>query len=680
MAELQEGYENAICRITKLEVDLASAVSGLKHSQADNEALIGSQADLLNNYTWLQDQHERLRHELLKEQAEHGQLAEEHQQQLAFWRSQLNQKARELEELREKGPKFAQSEASTKLIAEELEGSHRKQLQELEARLQIEIDRAAMAIRQFELARLENEHLLEEACERASAEANDRKLVEQQLQHRISALESELRLRKDAAGAASQDKARVELLEANISTLQQTLQEQERRYDADRKGYADELLARSEELSVARRRLHDLQADSETRERALEQASSEAEGFKREHTRIVAQLAEARAQLQITRHAEDLVHTAELQEELDLLRHDLSAERQQFQRRTQSVEDQLQTVQSSLRRSEMRCRELEEELVEREQILNSEVQQAQCQRDEALNNLRTDMDRSNKEAEARWLTWREKEADLMRRLDVEKSRADAASDELVQCRFADQEVDQRLRELQQKCKQRESAASAELQKQKATMQVDLTCLRDRVERVERERNEHAAVAEALRSSLRDEQDRSDALSAEVTSLRQRFDSEQDRWVREADEAHAAALCAEEERRKRAIHKLSEQHRRQIAKLETASKSALQKGARKRQELRQRCRELAKRVMQLQQEQRHVMRVCGAGQASCESQLADSGVSSHLSMGQLPGNSVLQSVCDAVDKARTGSSGSVDAMQRGELCGILERLEMSAARL
>jgi len=278
------------------------------------------------------------------------------------------------------------------------------------------------------------------------------------------------------------------------------------------------------------------------------------------------------------------------------------------------------------------------------------------------------------------LTWREKEADLMRRLDVEKSRADAASDELVQCRFADQEVDQRLRELQQKCKQRESAASAELQKQKATMQVDLTCLRDRVERMERERNEHAAVAEALRSSLRDEQDRSDALSAEVTSLRQRFDSEQDRWVREADEAHAAALCAEEERRKRAIHKLSEQHRRQIAKLETASKSALQKGARKRQELRQRCRELAKRVMQLQQEQRHVMRVCGAGQASCESQLADPGVSSHLSMGQLAGNSLLQSVCEAVDKARIGSSGSVDAMQRGELCGILERLEMSAARL
>merc|ERR1712129_274592 len=107
-----------------------------------------------------------------------------------------------------------------------------------------------------------------------------------------------------------------------------------------------------------------------------------------------------------------------------------------------------------------------------------------------------------------------------------------------------------------------------------------------------------------------------------------------RWAHEADEAHAAALRVAEDQRGKVMELLATGHKQQLAKLESASKRVLQKGARKRQELRQRCQELAKRVSQLQHER---------------------------------------------DSVLAGSVGA-DAMRRHELQGIFERLEGNSQSL
>merc|ERR1712070_911505 len=108
------------------------------------------------------------------------------------------------------------------------------------------------------------------------------------------------------------------------------------------------------------------------------------------------------------------------------------------------------------------------------------------------------------------------------------------------------------------------------------MQSELAALRERAITLERERTDHAAGAEAARTALKAQEQRSDALQQEVASLSQRLDAERNRWVREADEAHAAAIRLEEERRSASAQQQAEDHKRQIAKLNAAYKKSLQK--------------------------------------------------------------------------------------------------------
>jgi len=102
MASADDGYQYAMARIPELEVNLASVAQALERSQSENVALKDIHTDLVSAYKRLQDQHQRLRAQFRQEQEERHQLAEDHEQQVAAWRSQLGAKAKDMEDLQGK--------------------------------------------------------------------------------------------------------------------------------------------------------------------------------------------------------------------------------------------------------------------------------------------------------------------------------------------------------------------------------------------------------------------------------------------------------------------------------------------------------------------------------------------------------------------------------------------------
>merc|ERR1712194_357610 len=121
-----------------------------------------------------------------------------------------------------------------------------------------------------------------------------------------------------------------------------------------------------------------------------------------------------------------------------------------------------------------------------------------------------------------------------------------------------------------------------------------------------------------------------------------MDVERTKWVQEVDEAQAAAIRLEEDRRAASVQQLTDEHKRQLAKIQAASRRALQKGARKRQELRQRCQDLARRTVQLQQERATAIKICEENKAAYELRLTELGVLSRFGFGNVGGG-----VADAV---------------------------------
>merc|ERR1711972_223804 len=133
-----------------------------------------------------------------------------------------------------------------------------------------------------------------------------------------------------------------------------------------------------------------------------------------------------------------------------------------------------------------------------------------------------------------------------------------------------------------------------------------------------------------------------------------------------DDAHVASVRAEEDRRREAMQLLADDHRRQMLALQTASKRALQKGAQKRQELRQKCQEMAKRIVQLQHG-RGVTSKVPEFKKDVYEPLADLDGIRHINAG-LPCSN---------DQAASSLPASVN---RNEMHVLMERLERDAERL
>merc|ERR1712032_547332 len=181
----------------------------------------------------------------------------------------------------------------------------------------------------------------------------------------------------------------------------------------------------------------------------------------------------------------------------------------------------------------------------------------------------------------------------------------------------------------------------------ARREAEIGSMRDRIARLERERNEQAAGAEAARLTLRERDKQCDALQVEVASLSKRLDVERMEWLRDTEEARKE----EEARRDAIVAQIQEEHKKQLVKLQASSKRSLQEAAHKRQELRQQRQDLVRRIRQVQEEKAVAVRVCEENKNAYELQLVGAGLAS-----------------------RCGS-----AAHRRELRSITERLEANAER-
>mmetsp|Transcript_105999 Transcript_105999/g.167361 ORF Transcript_105999/g.167361 Transcript_105999/m.167361 type:complete len:750 (-) Transcript_105999:88-2337(-) len=677
MSGADDGYAYAISRVTELEVDLASAMSGLKRAQDENESMMANQADLTVAYNRLQDHNDRLRNQLAREQEERHQFNEEHQRQIAMWREQLDSKARELEEFQNQMPAPRELDAIQFELAEEIHDQYRRKVEDLEAQCAAEAQRAADARRQMELQRLDDSHREQEARDEMAEELQRHLLREQSLKRQVAALEGEVRNQADKIAEMSQSRMQTRELETKVLGLQNELQEQERHSEKERKLSGEKLLARDQELTTIRRRLHDLQIDFEASERAMEQAASELDNLRRDHVRLAAQLSEAKHKNANMRPAEE---SDILRDEIAQLRSSVSSEREQLTSRLKVAEDRVPTLQSAVRQAELKTRQLEEERDDRERELQHERAELERTHAAEISTIRAEAEKNKHEAEKRSLAWREKETSLLRKCEEHKSQVESMTDDLSQSQLAQREAERRLRDVRSEFQQRESAATAEAQKRINALQSEVAALRDREVTLVRECSQHAGDLEAARAALRKQQQRTDALQAEVQMLSQRLDMERAQWAREADEAQLAAIRVEEERRHSMVQQLTEDHKQKMAKIQAASKRSLQKAARKRQELRQKCQELVRRLSQVCQEKAAAVKVCEENKSAYELRLTELGMVSRFSAGI--GADALLAGAPAVLRKEVGSKVSLAAgcMSVWELQAMKDRLAQNAELL
>lgn len=677
MAADPDGYDWAIARVTELEVDLATAVAGLERSQADGAALRDIHTELVGAYKRLQDQHDQLRHHLRQEQEERHQVVDEHQRQVTLWRMQLDAKAKDLEEVQAQISAPRELDTIRMQIAEEIEEPYRQREKSLEAQVAAEKRKASEALRQLELQRVDHAHREQEAREHATEQVRQHKLREQALQRQVASLEAEVRTQMDAVAAAAHARVQLNDQETKVVGLQRALQEQERRSETERKTAADELLAQGEEVNAARRRTHKLQVEYDQVERRCEQLASENETVRQENSKLKAQLAETNDKLLVSRPKED---AEKLHEELASLRKVAAAEREHLNLALKVSDDKLQAAQLAARRAEAKAKQLEEEHSDRERDWQSEREETSRSHQAELTSLRSQKEAHEKETETKRQAWREREVMLNRQIETHTGRVESISDELAQSQATHQEGERRFKEKIRDLHQSHAAAVAEHERRHSTAEQEIKTHRERADRTEAERSEKATALEAAHAALRAQEHRHDVLQADLAALSQRLDTERAQWIREADESHAAALRLEEERRTAAVQKLTEDHKRQMAKFQAATKKAIQKGTRKRQELRQRCQELARRIMQLQHEKATAIRVCEENKSAYELQLTQMGLMSRLGAGAsgLGTVGLVDSPSPSALRADAASSGSLQ--HRRELRAIMERLEQNAERL
>mmetsp|Transcript_127800 Transcript_127800/g.238915 ORF Transcript_127800/g.238915 Transcript_127800/m.238915 type:complete len:710 (+) Transcript_127800:114-2243(+) len=675
MATDSEGYDWALARVTELEVDLANVMTQLERSQSEGVALRDVYTELMGAYRRMQDQNDKLRHQLRQEQDERHELQDEQQRQVGLWRMQLEAKAKDLEELQTQMSAPRELDTIRMQLAEEIEGPMRQQVTSLEAQLATEKKKASEAQRQVELARVDSTYREQETREQISEQARQHKLREQALQRQVASLEAEVRTQMDAVAAAAHVRVQLHEQETKLTGLQRALQEQEQRSDSDRKAAADELLKRSEEVNVARRRTHELQVENDQVERQCEHLSSENEALRQDKSKLAAQLAEAKSQLLTSKPAQE---SEQLREELAQVRSATAAEREQLNRALKASDEKLQAALSSAKRAEAKVKHLEEEHAEHEREWHSERDETHRSHQAEIAVLRSNKEAGEKESEVKRQAWREKEVNLTRKIETLTSEKEAVSDELEQHRATHQEAERSFKAKHQDLKQNHAAVVVDHEKRHAAVQLEVNKHRERAERVEGERNEHATALEAARAALRAQEHRNDVLQGDLVALSQRLDAEREQWVREADETHTAALRLEEERRTTAMHKLTEEHKRQMVKLQGSAKKALQKGTRKRQDLRQRCQELARRIVQLQQEKATAVRICEENKSAYELQLTQLGLMSRIGMGPVGLSTVGMADSVAPAQLRSDSPGSMP--HRRELRAIMERLEQNAERL
>lgn len=672
MAARSEGYDGLLGRVTELEVDLASAVAGLERAQSDGMALREIHTDLVNAYKRLQEQHERVRHQLRQEQEERQKLADEQQRQVALWRAQLGAKAQDFEDLQAHLSAPRELDAIRLQLAEEIEEPYRLKVRALEGQLTVEQKKVKDIRRQVELMRIEHDHKDKEHEDQMGEHTRRHKLREQVLERKVGSLEAEVHAQRDAVAAAAHARVQLHEKEANITELQRALQEQESRSNKERAKMTEELRGRVDELSAARRRTHELQVQFDEALHRQEQISSDCEGLRREHSKLTTQLDAAKANIMLMRPAEE---SERLKSELVQLRHRVEAEREELNTRIGSVDGERQSVALALQHAEGNMRRLKEEQAEREHQMQTDREEAERSNQTAIATLQKKFEEAEREISSTRQAWRDREVSLKRQIDDASSHMESVTDELAECQTAQEEAEHRFREVEREYQQREADQMHRIEadrKELARRDAEIATLRDSVAQLERERSEKTSEAEAALSAIRTKEQQCDVLQVEVATLSKRLDVERAQWVRDAEEASTAALREEETRRSTAVALIQEEHKKQLVKFQATSKRALQRAARKRQDMRQRCQELARRIVQLQQEKAVAVRICEENKSAYELQLAGVGLASRCGSAS---DTPMASVALRLDSQP--QSGS--ATRSRELRSIMERLQADAER-
>jgi len=349
-----------------------------------------------------------------------------------------------------------------------------------------------------------------------------------------------------------------------------------------------------------------------------------------------------------------------------------ATEQEQHAKSLRVLEEQQQASVTSVRRAEARVRQLEDDLASRERETEREQADAERRHQAEVIAARADVEKAENDAEVKRQAWREREASLIRQLADARSRAESLSDELAQLQLQKEELRHAVADAKRQEQQREQVAAAERDK----LTVELNGQRERAEKAEVERAEYATKADALSEARRQEERRADALQTELSVASQRHDDERIRWAREADDAYESAVQADEQRRTQAMQKIQEDHRKQLAKQQSASKKALQKVAQKYQSVRAKCQELAKRLALMQHEKDIAVRICEENKGAYELRLAELGLAVAAptpSFPAFPAAAVSSSVTGLSAAAlRADSPGA--AASRVELQGIADRLE------
>lgn len=662
-----DGYEWALARIPELEVDLAAAFSGLERAQNDNAALRDIHTDLVNAYKRLQNQHDRLADQLHDAQDEAQNMASEYQKQLSRYKSMMDAKTRECEELAQRTPAPRDLEALQRQLRVKIEEPLQQKIRSLESRLSQEQRRFSEMQRQVQLDRSQalqqEKDLQDELTELAKAS----KLKEQMFERKASSLEAETRRLEESESTVARLQEQLRDLEAKHQSLQRALQEQELISDREKGAMAEQLRGKVEETSIARRQAHDFELQLEQEKHRNSQLNTAVEASKREIARLQQEVHEA----QVKTRAAELRDAPELllaQQEVAQLKSKLQNEREQHAAAIKELEERVRAADQARKRSDDRLSQIQEEHKEQTQLLQEEHDQARTQMANENLALRAQLDAAERESEARKQNWRDREAALVRQVEAAAGRVEAVSNELLQCQVTQTDFERRMQEVKNEQYERELAIQAAHQQQ----DMELASLREKVERLTQERGEAYAAVEALRGRLGTQEQRCQALQAEVADTNKRLNDERIAWAKETDEAATAALKAEEQRRSAALQRLTDDHKRQMQKLSVATKKALQKGKIRRQELRTKCQELAKRITQLQAEKAMVVRVCQENKNAYELRMAELsvavGVVPRVGLAAdfpMPPPALLRA-------SETSAAGG--AAHRRELRAISERLE------
>lgn len=665
-----ESYEWALARVTELRVDLEAALANADRAQEDNAQLRALHDGLVDAYKRLQGQNEKLKEHNQKEQDEREELVREHQKQLAQCRSQLDSKARECEDLQRHSASAPELHALRLQVADEVQEPYERRLRDLEARLTQEQRRATELQRQVEQERSKAkvaEAELKEEFDAAKLAARNR---EQVLERKVSGLEAEARRLVETEAKVTKLQCQLRDWEAKARGLQQALQEQELQAEREQAALAENLRSKVEDASDARRRSHQLTLQLEEEDRKYKQLVNEMEVCRREQLSLqqLVEQSQAEAAASVLSLPEE---TRRLKEELAQQRASLVREREERSRATKVLEEKTQAAEIAAKRAEVKLAQQQEEQREQLQESQSAKEQAESRLTQENAALRAQLDAAEREAETRRQSWREKEVALVKQVEAAVFRVEGLNDELLQCQAGQEEMERRLQDAKQAKAERDSAA------QVASAQLDdeLQRLKGKVQKLEVERNDQATAAKSLRASLAKEEQCCRTLQAELQSLSSRLDMERTTWAKKTDEVQLCALTAEEQRRSSALQKQAEEHKRQMYKLSSATKKALQKAKLRREEHKKKCHELVKRISQLQSEKATAIRVCQENKSAFELKLSEFGMVAQL--GAAPRGLGMAEMSLSSLRASADSPLAGGTAHRRELRAISERLERHA---